>query len=203
MRPLFWAATTNLFLPVQLAEAVSVALCENGSVVAFGNNDSGQLELPSPGGGSMMSGQFSLHFDGSDVGLSSSSENVDALAHPQSATIMLSTAGGVSVPGVVGTDEDVLEVAAVLDGWGALRPVPEELRRHGRLQGGFHARRRGGRRGSSVRAQHQVSNSRRGDMCDEEGNAFDGYPAWLKFRVGVHHDVRVGRGAVSERMDQD
>ncbi|MBA3374725.1 MAG: hypothetical protein H0U00_02735 [Actinobacteria bacterium] len=52
------------------------------------------------------SGSFSLYFDGSDVGLSSSGEDVDGAALDASGRIHLSTTGVFAVSGVSGQDED-------------------------------------------------------------------------------------------------
>jgi hypothetical protein len=54
-------------------------------------------------------GTFSLYFDGSDVGLDTTSENLDALALLPDGRILISTTGNPSVPGLSGTnDEDIL-----------------------------------------------------------------------------------------------
>jgi hypothetical protein len=52
--------------------------------------------------------QYSLFFDASVHGLSSSSEDVDALEILPDGRLLVSTRGGFSVPGVSGRDEDVL-----------------------------------------------------------------------------------------------
>jgi PKD repeat protein len=57
--------------------------------------------------GPTTSGTWAMYFDGSDVGLSGSGENVDAVAVDSGGKIHLSTAGGFSVSGASGTDEDV------------------------------------------------------------------------------------------------
>lgn len=60
--------------------------------------------------GSNTAGTFSLLFDGSDVGLgSNSSEDVDAAAWTSAGTILLSTLGSFSVPGLSGANEDVFQ----------------------------------------------------------------------------------------------
>ena len=61
--------------------------------------------------GTTTSGSFSAYFDGSDVGLStSSSEDVDALSVNEVAgTLSLSTVGGFSVTGLSGVDEDLFD----------------------------------------------------------------------------------------------
>ena len=53
-------------------------------------------------------GTWALHFDGSDVGLSESSENVDAVAVDAAGSIDLSTRGALSVPGLTADDDDVV-----------------------------------------------------------------------------------------------
>jgi hypothetical protein len=56
--------------------------------------------------GSTTSGTWSLYFDGSDVGLTDSSEDIDAL-DLAGGNLYLSTEGSFSVSGVLGADEDV------------------------------------------------------------------------------------------------
>ena len=61
--------------------------------------------------GSTTSGSFSAYFDGSDVGLStSSSEDVDAISANESTGVLsLSTNGDFSVTGLSGVDEDLFD----------------------------------------------------------------------------------------------
>jgi len=58
--------------------------------------------------GSTTAGSFTLYFDGSDVGLSASSENLDAIGILPDGKLMVSTFGTFSVPGASGNDEDLL-----------------------------------------------------------------------------------------------
>jgi hypothetical protein len=59
--------------------------------------------------GSTTSGTWSLYFDGSDVGLDTSSENIDSLSLIPDGRILISTTGDPSLPGLTtGKDEDVL-----------------------------------------------------------------------------------------------
>jgi subtilisin family serine protease len=69
--------------------------------------DEDLLRFTPTGLGNNTSGSWSWYFDGSDVGLSSSSEDVDAVALDDQGKIYLSTSGSFSVSGVSGTDEDV------------------------------------------------------------------------------------------------
>ena len=48
-----------------------------------------------------------MYFDGSDVGLSNSNENIDAAAVDAAGRIYLSTTGNFAAAGVSGADEDV------------------------------------------------------------------------------------------------
>jgi K319-like protein/calcineurin-like phosphoesterase family protein len=57
--------------------------------------------------GTETAGTFSLYFDGSDVGLTASGEDVDAAAVDASGRIYLSTTDAFSVDGAGGADEDV------------------------------------------------------------------------------------------------
>jgi hypothetical protein len=77
------------------------------SVPGFSGEDKDLLEFTPTSLGAVTAGTFSLHFDGSDVGLATSAENIDAAAVDASGRIYLSTVGNFSVPGVSGGDEDV------------------------------------------------------------------------------------------------
>lgn len=57
--------------------------------------------------GATTTGSWAMHFDGSDVGLSESEEDVDGLAVSGSGSVYLSTTGTFSVTGLSGNDEDV------------------------------------------------------------------------------------------------
>ncbi len=60
--------------------------------------------------GAATAGNFSMFFDGSDVGLSnSSSEDVDSARYTVNGTLLLSTIGPFSVNGASGDDEDLFE----------------------------------------------------------------------------------------------
>ncbi|HEX2346332.1 MAG TPA: fibronectin type III domain-containing protein [Gaiellaceae bacterium] len=77
------------------------------SVPGFSGDDKDLLEFTPTSLGAVTAGTFSLYFDGSDVGLATSAENIDAAAVDASGRIYLSTVGNFSVPGVSGGDEDV------------------------------------------------------------------------------------------------
>jgi hypothetical protein len=58
--------------------------------------------------GNTTAGNFTLYFDGSDVGLSTNGEDVDVISFAPDGRLLISTWGNPSVPGVSGNDEDLL-----------------------------------------------------------------------------------------------
>jgi hypothetical protein len=63
--------------------------------------------------GTTTSGSFSLYFDGSDVGMTTSTEDVDAVAVDSTGRLDLSTAGDLIVTGLGAFDEDVFVFTAL------------------------------------------------------------------------------------------
>jgi hypothetical protein len=61
--------------------------------------------------GRRTAGSFGLYFDGSDLGLTTNAEDVDAAAIASSRALHLSTVGTFRVPGAAGADEDVVVLA--------------------------------------------------------------------------------------------
>ena len=57
--------------------------------------------------GTNTAGTFSMYFDGSDVGLSTSSEDIDALQVLSDGSLIVSFTGSYSVTGASGVDEDL------------------------------------------------------------------------------------------------
>ncbi|MCA1746080.1 MAG: hypothetical protein LC655_00175, partial [Bacteroidales bacterium] len=58
--------------------------------------------------GSVTAGTFSMYLDGSDVGLDTTGEKIDAFSMLPDGRILISTTGDFSVPGVTGKDEDII-----------------------------------------------------------------------------------------------
>ena len=58
--------------------------------------------------GSTTAGTFEWYFDGSDVGLTTSDEDIDAIGFTPHGKLVVSTLGYVSVTGVSGNDEDLI-----------------------------------------------------------------------------------------------
>ncbi|NEQ50314.1 MAG: cadherin repeat domain-containing protein, partial [Leptolyngbya sp. SIO3F4] len=77
---------------------------ENGEVI----DDSDIVKFTATNLGSNTAGSFSLYFDGSDVGLDSRGERIDALVGLPVGSLLLSTTGNANVSGVSARDEDVL-----------------------------------------------------------------------------------------------
>jgi hypothetical protein len=74
-----------------------------------GARDEDLLKFVPSGLGASTSGTWSMHFDGSDVGLATTSvEDIDAAAHSGSGDLVLSTLGDFAVTGAVGSSQDLL-----------------------------------------------------------------------------------------------
>jgi hypothetical protein len=87
-----------------------LVISTSGSASASGvsSRDEDMLVFNEISLGANTSGSFEMYFDGSDVGLStSSSEDVDAISITNDGTIYMSTVGNFSVAGTSGADEDV------------------------------------------------------------------------------------------------
>jgi len=73
-------------------------------------DDSDIVKFTATALGETTQGSFELYFDGSDVELSANSEDIDALTRLPNGTLIISTRGGNSVPGIAdrGNSEDLL-----------------------------------------------------------------------------------------------
>jgi hypothetical protein len=71
-------------------------------------DDSDILRFTPASTGSTTAGTWSWYFDGSDIGLSGTAEDVDALAVLPDGRLLISTVDNVSVTGASGADEDLL-----------------------------------------------------------------------------------------------
>lgn len=85
----------------------------SGNVPGVGTlDDSDVFRFLPTSTGPNTAGSFALIFDGSDVGLTTSGEDVDAIAVSADGNLIVSTAAGFSVNGVSGKDEDMIEFTA-------------------------------------------------------------------------------------------
>jgi hypothetical protein len=73
-----------------------------------GVDDSDIVRFTPTSTGSSTAGSFSWYFDGSDVGLTSNGEDVDAISFDANGDLIISTSGGFSVSGASGNDEDMI-----------------------------------------------------------------------------------------------
>ncbi|MCC7292651.1 MAG: S8 family serine peptidase [Phycisphaerales bacterium] len=80
----------------------------SGTVPGVGTADDSDIVRFTPTSlGANTSGTFSMYFDGSDVGLSTSDEDVDAISLDASGRLIISTVGAASMNGSSGQDEDL------------------------------------------------------------------------------------------------
>ena len=80
---------------------------DSASVPGVSGADEDLLVFTQTSLGATTSGSYALYFDGSDVGLTTTNEDVDAAAVDAAGRIYLSTLGAFSVTGTGGSDEDV------------------------------------------------------------------------------------------------
>jgi hypothetical protein len=94
---------------VELLPDGRVLLSFTGSVSVPGasGTDADILAFTPSSFGAATAGTWAMYFDGSDVGLTTTGEDVDAMAVAGSGAIYLSTQGGFSVPGRSGANDDV------------------------------------------------------------------------------------------------
>jgi len=83
-----------------------------GTIAGISTDDSDILRFTPTSLGSTTAGTFSMYFDGSDVGLTASGENVDAIGLTAGGNLLISTSGSFSVTGLSGADEDLAEFTA-------------------------------------------------------------------------------------------
>jgi hypothetical protein len=94
---------------VELLPGGNILISATGSVTVSGvaARDEDLLVFTPTSMGDVTAGSFAMYFDGSDVGLGDSGEDVDAAAVDFSGNVYLSTLDLFAVPGVSGEDEDV------------------------------------------------------------------------------------------------
>jgi glucose/arabinose dehydrogenase/PKD repeat protein len=93
------------------ADTLLLSLDADGAVlpgVAETVDDSDVIRFDASSLGGTTTGTFSMYFDGSDVGLTTSGEDVDAFDLLAGGSLLLSTEGSASVTGVTGDDKDLL-----------------------------------------------------------------------------------------------
>ena len=92
--------------------ALVLSLNQPATIPALGKVADADLLLFRPSStGPMTTGSFEWYLDGSDVGLTTAAEDIDAVQLLSSGELLISTAGAVSVRSVQGADEDILRFA--------------------------------------------------------------------------------------------
>ncbi len=84
-----------------------VSTLNTATTTSVGGEDEDLLEFTPTSIGTNTAGAFALYFDGSDVGLTATGEDVDAAAVDATGKVYLSTLSNFSVTGISGADEDV------------------------------------------------------------------------------------------------
>ncbi len=92
---------TSILMSFQTAAIIgSLGTVDNSDIVEF---------LPTELGPTT-AGTFSLYFDGSDVGLTTTGEDIDGFSFLPDGRMIVTTVGSFSVPGVSGADEDLAAI---------------------------------------------------------------------------------------------
>jgi hypothetical protein len=92
---------------------ILLSLDADSTVTNFGTVDDSDIIRFTPTSlGSNTAGTFSWYFDGSDVGLTTTAEDIDSIDFTSDGKLVVSTSGAVSVTGVSGNDEDLLVFTA-------------------------------------------------------------------------------------------
>jgi hypothetical protein len=88
---------------------ILLSMDANGTVGALGTvADSDIIRFTPTSLGANTAGSFTWYFDGSDVGLTTSAEDIDAIGFAPNGKLVISTLGSFGVTGVSGNDEDLI-----------------------------------------------------------------------------------------------
>src|SRR5262245_42159603 len=90
----------------------------DGGFVKFDDSDILRLDIERSETGEILSARYRLLFDGSDVGLDTNDEDIDAFAILEDGRFILSTTGRAVVPGATAEDEDLLVFTPAAGGLG-------------------------------------------------------------------------------------
>ncbi len=100
--------TLDAFAVISPTE-ILMSFTSAGTVGALGTvDDSDVLKFTATSLGATTAGTFTMYFDASDVGLSTSDEDVDAIELLPDGRLLVSTTGAFGVTGVSGQDEDLI-----------------------------------------------------------------------------------------------
>lgn len=100
--------------------AILLSVGKSQQMVDLGTVDDSDVLLFIPTStGSNTAGQFSFYLDGSDVGLTSNGEDVNAVTETDDGRLIVSTVGKVTVPGLIASKWDLLLFEPDAGGYGA------------------------------------------------------------------------------------
>jgi len=89
--------------------SILLSLDADGTVAGFATVDDSDIIRFTPTSlGPNTAGTFSWYFDGSDVGLTTNSEDIDSIGFTPDGKLVVSTIGSFSLTGASGNDEDLL-----------------------------------------------------------------------------------------------
>jgi hypothetical protein len=92
---------------------ILLSLDTDGTVGSFGAVDDSDIIRFTPTSlGANTAGSFSWYFDGSDVGLTTTAEDIDAIGFTPDGKLVISMLGSFNVTGVSGNDEDLISFVA-------------------------------------------------------------------------------------------
>ncbi len=91
------------------SDTILMSFDDSAAIPGIGGtvDDSDIVEFTATSLGASTSGTFAIFFDGSDVGLTRSAEDIDALDLLPNGDLVISTRGSFGVPGLSGRDEDI------------------------------------------------------------------------------------------------
>ena len=93
--------------------SILLRLDADGTVSGIGSVSASDIVRCTPTSlGSNTAGTFTMYFDGSDVGLTTTDEDIDAISFAPNGNLIVSTVGPFSVTGVSGNREDLVSFAA-------------------------------------------------------------------------------------------
>ncbi|MCA9985764.1 MAG: hypothetical protein KDE59_15770 [Anaerolineales bacterium] len=95
--------------------SILMSVVTGGTLTGVGTIDDSDIVRFVPTSlGSNTAGSFEWYFDGSDVGLTTSSEDIDAIGISPAGNLLISTTGGVTANGASAADEDLLEFSGTV-----------------------------------------------------------------------------------------
>ena len=92
----------------------------DGVNVQFDDSDIVRVDLERNAAGAITSYRYRLLFDGSDVGLDTDAEDIDALDILPDGSLVISTTGTATVPGLTADKQDLLRFTPAVDGYGSV-----------------------------------------------------------------------------------